>query len=335
MTQTDLSLMISAPAIPPAGPILIPRSLSPDEVARLTAFSRWLDEEAIPWWLPDLERYRDACLERGLSPVSVSSYLGSIRARYRHLLLERDLWWRVVIDTSPDPLTRDQVIIRTTELVTIVENLIDPRSAPLKLVQHADRPDSVRVWLSDDQARRLIREPDPSTLHGLRDRAILATALYTGVREAELADLDMDDIDQTLNGQPAVWVREGKGSKARVIPWGAGLWVKALIRDWTRAAGITSGPVFRGVDRWDNVLGEKLSTRSVMRVAQRYPIHDQEGKVIPLTFHRLRATYARLCYQAGMHVDAIRQNMGHVRQSQTLDYIGPVDTSERITPTLL
>jgi site-specific recombinase XerD len=48
--------------------------------------------------------------------------------------------------------------------------------------------------IGDHQARSLLDAPDPTTLQGLRDRAILATLLYHGLRRAELCALTVGDL---------------------------------------------------------------------------------------------------------------------------------------------
>jgi integrase/recombinase XerD len=48
--------------------------------------------------------------------------------------------------------------------------------------------------LGDAQARRLLEAPAPGTLKGVRDRAILATLLYHGIRREELCQLRLRDI---------------------------------------------------------------------------------------------------------------------------------------------
>jgi site-specific recombinase XerD len=48
--------------------------------------------------------------------------------------------------------------------------------------------------LGDAQARRLLEAPPPDTLKGVRDRAILATLLYHGIRREELSLLRLRDV---------------------------------------------------------------------------------------------------------------------------------------------
>ena len=70
--------------------------------------------------------------------------------------------------------------------------------------------------LSNDQARRLLDAPPEHTLKGKRDRAILATLLYHGLRRQELCDLRVGDI-QERSGVKCLYVR-GKGGKVRYVP---------------------------------------------------------------------------------------------------------------------
>jgi integrase/recombinase XerD len=70
--------------------------------------------------------------------------------------------------------------------------------------------------IGDHQARSLLDAPDPATLQGLRDRAILATLLYHGLRRAELCALTVGDL-QPRRGVMHLRVH-GKGAKVRYLP---------------------------------------------------------------------------------------------------------------------
>ncbi len=69
--------------------------------------------------------------------------------------------------------------------------------------------------LGDAQARRLLDAPPADTLKGVRDRAILATLLYHGIRREELCLLRLRDIQSR---QGVMHVRfQGKRAKIRLI----------------------------------------------------------------------------------------------------------------------
>ena len=70
--------------------------------------------------------------------------------------------------------------------------------------------------LGDAQARRLLEAPAPDTLKGVRDRAILATLLYHGIRREELCLLRLRDM-QSRQGVMHFRIK-GKRDKIRFVP---------------------------------------------------------------------------------------------------------------------
>jgi integrase/recombinase XerD len=70
--------------------------------------------------------------------------------------------------------------------------------------------------LVDAQGRGLLEAPASDTLKGVRDRAILATLLYHGIRHGELCMMRLRDV-QSRQGVMHFWVK-GKRDKIRYIP---------------------------------------------------------------------------------------------------------------------
>jgi integrase/recombinase XerD len=100
--------------------------------------------------------------------------------------------------------------------------------------------------LGDAQVRKLLDAPPENTLKGVRDRAILATLLYQGIRREELCRLRIRDI-QSRQGVLHFRVK-GKRDKVRFIP--VHVTAQCLIEQYLVQAGHaadTSGPVFRPV----------------------------------------------------------------------------------------
>ena len=71
--------------------------------------------------------------------------------------------------------------------------------------------------LSAAEVEAVLREADPSTAQGLRDRTLLELLYATGIRRSEVASLDLY-APQLLRG--VLWVRHGKGGHQRVVPLG-------------------------------------------------------------------------------------------------------------------
>jgi integrase/recombinase XerD len=117
--------------------------------------------------------------------------------------------------------------------------------------------------LGDGQARRLIEAPPADTLKGVRDRAILATLLYHGIRREELCGLKVRDM-QSRQGVMHFRVK-GKGDKIRFVPMHP--MAQRLIEEYLALAGHAAdaaGPVFRPVtNNRTGELDKPLDGRSV------------------------------------------------------------------------
>jgi integrase len=101
-------------------------------------------------------------------------------------------------------------------------------------------------WLTPEQARDLLAQPDLDTIEGKRDRAILAVLLGCARRRSELAALESRHIQQR-DGRWVFVDLMGKGKRIRTVPIPP--FVKVGIDAWTAAAGLSEGPLFRRVRR--------------------------------------------------------------------------------------
>jgi integrase len=119
----------------------------------------------------------------------------------------------------------------------------------VKTLTVQDESDAQHIRLTAKQANELIHLPDRSTLAGLRDAALIGLALATGLRADELVSLKIDDLYHRLGGKDALLVRESKGFKQRLVPYGAHISVLQLVHKWMNTAGIKSGYIFRGVTK--------------------------------------------------------------------------------------
>lgn len=119
--------------------------------------------------------------------------------------------------------------------------------------------------LGDEQARRLLEAPPPDTLKVVRDRAILATLLYHGIRREEVCKLRLGDI-QSRQGVQHFRV-EGKGAKVRYIP--VHPTAQRLIAEYlelTKHGGAADGALFRPVkNNRTGTLDKHLEPGSVYR----------------------------------------------------------------------
>ncbi|MEQ8676204.1 MAG: tyrosine-type recombinase/integrase [Aggregatilineales bacterium] len=313
--------------------LLMPDDPDKDTKHRVGRYLVWLKATGRSWVDADLAAHRDYLRDEGISPVSISAHLSTVRARYAAVLRDPATRDRLYALTPRDAPPSDRKAF-VDEIVERLRNLLDPASAPVDTFSDQDVPDAHNLRLTPAQAKRLMQQPGIDTLVGMRDTAILALFLCTGIREAELCGLNVSDLRERLDGELSIYVRQGKGRKRRLVPYGELDWVLAFVEIWLINAGIETGPVFRGFYKgYEKMRPGRISKRAIGYVLERYPI-TIDGEMRVVQPHDLRRTYARRLYDAGVELNRIRQNLGHTSIQTTLGYIGDLDASERRPPSI-
>jgi site-specific recombinase XerD len=176
--------------------------------------------------------------------------------------------------------------------------------------------------LSDEQARLLLNAPSAVTLKGKRDRAILATLLYHGLRREELCKLRVRD-DQQREGVFHFRVH-GKGDKIRYLP--VGLIAQRLIRDYLDAAKHgedLDGALFRPVkNNISKTLAKHLHPDSIYQDIMRH-YGEQVGinaDVHGFCVHALRATAATNALAHNADIVRVQGWLGHANIATTRVY---------------
>jgi site-specific recombinase XerD len=171
-------------------------------------------------------------------------------------------------------------------------------------------------WLTAEQGQALWQAPNQEQMKGKRDRALLALLLACGLRRHELASLTVGHLQQR-EGHRAIVDLRGKGGHVRTIP--VPDWVHGLLDDWTKAAGISAGSLFRRVSSAGRVWGEAVTEKLVWHVVKEFAAKIGVSKLAP---HDLRRSCARLCRAAGGELDQIQFLLGHVSVQTSERYLG-------------
>jgi integrase len=171
-------------------------------------------------------------------------------------------------------------------------------------------------WLNREQAKELLAVPDRTTLKGKRDFVILALLVGCALRRNELAELDVETIQQR-EGRWVLADLEGKGRRIRTVA--VPTWVKHGINAWMTAAGIEDGRLLRSVSKSGKVNRDTLSDWAVWSVV------EQSSKQIGIEHfgaHDLRRTCAKLCRKNGGDLEQIKFLLGHSSIQTTERYLG-------------
>ncbi len=233
-------------------------------------------------WRKDLEA-------RGLSPASIRRKLSALSSLFDYLC-ERN---------------------------AVSGNPVDGVKRPMANGNEGSTP-----ALGDAQARKLLEAPPADTLKGARDRAILATLLYHGIRREELCSLRVRDI-QSRQGVMHFRVK-GKRGKVRFVPVHA--MAQRLIEAYLALAGHgtdAAGPVFRPVaNNRTKELERPLDPNSVYRNIVRKYGRDTgiNAEVNGLCVHSLRATAATNALSNAADIAIVQEWLGHANVSTTRLY---------------
>ena len=162
----------------------------------------------------------------------------------------------------------------------------------------------------------------PDTLKAKRDRAILATLLYHGIRREEPCNLRIKDIESR---EGVLHFRVlGKRSKIRYIPINP--MASRLIDDYLTLAGHgddLKGALFRPVkNNRTGTLNKPLNPSSIYRsVVKKYSLETGiDAQVNGLCVHSLRATSATNALSHEADIAKVQEWLGHANISTTRLY---------------
>ena len=161
----------------------------------------------------------------------------------------------------------------------------------------------------------LLSADAPATLRTVRDQAMLALLVGCGLRRAELLDLQLGSLQQ----REEHWVIAdlvGKAGRIRTVPVPA--WVKTRVDQWTQAAGLQHGTVFRAINKTGRVRGTGMTPKVVWDLVRTAAQRAGIGQLAP---HDLRRTCARLCHVSGGELEQIQFLLGHVSIQTTERYL--------------
>jgi site-specific recombinase XerD len=171
-------------------------------------------------------------------------------------------------------------------------------------------------WLTIEQSSEVLNRAGGDSMREKRDHAMLALLFGCGLRRSELVGLKMSDV-QTRQGHWAIVDLIGKGGRIRTVPIPE--WAKQALDDWTTAAEITDGRVFRAVSRAGKVWGHRITQNVVWYVVKGCCEKVGLARIAP---HDLRRTCAKLCHSSGGELEQIQFLLGHASVQTTERYLG-------------
>jgi site-specific recombinase XerD len=176
-----------------------------------------------------------------------------------------------------------------------------------------------------DDIRAMVDAVDDGII-GTRDRALILLGFASAFRRSELVGLDFEDCAFTRDGLTVTLRRsktdqQGAGRKVG-IPYGSNPATCPVrnVQSWVEAGGVTTGPLFRSVNRHGKVRDRRLSGMDVARIVKK--LADRAG-LDPAKYagHSLRAGHATTAAIGGASERSIMAQTGHRSVQMVRRYI--------------
>ena len=202
-------------------------------------------------------------------------------------------------------------------------NLLQNPAANLRLPK--ERKSLPTAILTAAEARRLLKQPNLSTVSGFRDRTMLEVLYSCGLRISELRQLkeeDFDSFNRTLS------IREGKGDKDRVVPIGEtacrylGDYMEQVRPLLLKPSHLEPSDLPLFLNRFGGMFG-------VSGICKKLKGYTKAAKIEKtITVHSFRHTRATSMLQRGAELRHIQAILGH-------DYLHTTERYTRIVKTEL
>jgi len=226
----------------------------------------------------DYRRYLYEMMKAGMGRATIRLHFAALRSF--HTFLTRRKGWQknpLLEVQLPKPEKKLPVVLTLAQ----VENMLQlPMSTP-----------------REKQAPEWSRE---------RDLAILEVFYSSGVRLAELASLDVQDVD--FHGETMRVM--GKGRKQRLCPLGAP--ALRAIQHYRSRGAVHEGPLFIGKSR------TRMTVLALSNVVKKY--WRLSGLPVKVTPHKFRHSFATHLLNNGADLRTVQTLLGHASLSTTQIY---------------
>lgn len=256
----------------------------------LTSYIRCLDESGEDPGVLGVLKWKQSMQDRGLKKSTIRQYLVELHAFYN---------WA-----------------------------IDHRFYTENPVKKSDYPRAVKnpyQLMSEEQMLRLLERKPPQKyrshqFYWFRNRAIVVTLITTSIRNHELMNLTMSDLDWENS---EILIRSGKGDKDRFVNFPE--IAQAAIREYMSFPQIPADPppdfpVFVSIDRKTGTPQPIQDRKTLSVFVQRYVRHMLPEYNADVRSHALRHVGASLLLTNGDSMEQIQHLLGHAELSTTKIY---------------
>jgi len=233
------------------------------------------------------------------------------------------LWLNRYQDESGQTLSKTTQNYHLIALRSYLKYLaqIDIEALPSDKVELATTKRKQVTFLSSEEIKRLLDQPDFDTNTGKRDRAILELLFSSGLRISELVNLNRENI----NLKRQEFMVRGKGQKDR--PVFISTQAANAIAEYIKTRTDNAQPLFIHYSGTKNLLDSgsylRLSARSIQRMIKKYAL--LAGITKKVTPHTMRHSFATDLLMNGADLRSVQGLLGHSNIATTQIYTHVTD----------
>ncbi len=274
------------------------------------------------------------------TPDSVARYLAAYAqtlatSTLRHRLAAIASWHRDQGFVDP---TRSPLVRKVLKGIQTLHPSVEKQAEPLQLTRLAQ----VDGWLADAITTAQEQGNRPAELRHRRDRTLVLLGFWHGFRGDELIRVQVEHLRLVTGEGMTCFLPRSKGDRQAQgntykVPALSRLCPVTATREWIDAAGLTEGPLFRGVDRWGHVADEALHPNSLIPLLRRLLTCAGLPDADEYSGHSLRRGFAGWANANGWDVKALMEYVGWRDVHSAMRYIDGGDpfARQRIEASLL
>jgi site-specific recombinase XerD len=303
-------------ALPPAAPLVA----STDQLTiQSTDLSTRLDDNPAAVYLAQLTTRSRRTQASALAALAqLLGYDDALSCPWSQLRYQHTAAIRAALAEAYAPATANRMLAALRRVVQEAWRLGQMtaeeyrRAADLKVIK-AEKLPAGRALSVEEIAALFNACAADATAAGVRDGALIALLIASGLRRSEAVALDVRDYTSATG---ALTVREGKGRKDRIV-YVADATAAAALADWLTIRGSGAGPLWTAATRGGHITTRRMTDQAVALILQK---RAQQAGIADVSPHDLRRTFITQLLDHGADIATVQKLAGHADPSTTARY---------------
>lgn len=225
----------------------------------------------------------------------------------------------------PDP-TKAPLVKKTLRGIRALHPQQEKQAKPLQIEQLAQ----VVSWLDAQISSARSRNDRAAELRGVRDKSLMLLGFWRGFRSDEITRLLVEHV-QVMPGQGMIcFLPRTKGDRENLgvthkAPALSQLCPVDAYLDWIHAAQLTSGPVYRAINRWGHVSQSGLHVDSIAPLLRQVLKSAGLERSDLYSGHSLRRGFANWASANGWDLKTLMEYVGWKNVQSAMRYVDAAD----------